>query len=311
MDYEMIKIILIVLGVICFFTVCPMVAVSCYLFSRKNYHNFVAHPERLDHPAYAQWKKPILENMEWMLKQPAEEVRILSEEGFPLAAEWYHNNSKKTVILVHGYKTTPFNNFSSIARIFLEHGWNVLMVWQRAHGKSGGHATTFGLKERRDPQKWAEWVDQNVGGSIAIYGVSMGAASLAYASDRVFPESVRSFVIDCPYCRPYDQMLDMCRDSFPPLKYLLFLICGFAKILLGVNMKDDIRDALKNTSVPSVFISGEQDQTVPLKTVRAAYEACAAEKELIIVPEATHTLSFLAGGESAQNKVFAFLDSKA
>ena len=103
----MIKIILIVLGVICFFTVCPMVAVSCYIFSRKNYHNFVAHPEKLDHPAYAQWKKPILENMEYLGIELDKEANLkaVGVEG-KISAE----NSKVAVYVI------PTNEELVIAR---------------------------------------------------------------------------------------------------------------------------------------------------------------------------------------------------
>ena len=306
----MIEALLIILGILLVFAVGPSIAVTWYLFSRKNYNHFVVHPEKLDDPAYAQWKTAILENMEWMLKQPAEEIEIFSEEGYPLKAEWVDNNSKKTAILIHGYRTTPYNNFSSIARVFLERGWNVLMVWQRAHGKSGGKATTFGLRESRDPEKWVEWVDKNIGGSIALYGISMGAASLAFASDQEFSPSVRSMVIDCAYCRPYDQMLGMCSGTYSALKFMLVMIRAFAWWFLRVDMTADIRIPLGKTSIPAFFLCGEEDKTVSPEYARSAYEACASEKEICIVPEATHTLSFLAGGEELQDRIFAFLDSK-
>ncbi len=304
-------IILIIIGIYLVFAVGPAIAVTWYLFSRKNYHNFVKKPEALNDPAYVKWKTPILENMEWMLEQPCAEVQVLSDEGFPLKAEWYDNGAQKTVIMIHGYRTTPYNNFSSIARVFLQRGWNVLLVWQRAHGKSGGRATTFGLRESRDPHRWVKWVEENVGGSIALYGISMGAASVAYASDSLLSESVSSLVIDCPYCRPFDQMLGMCKGKYSALKFLLYMIRALAKWVLKVDMMADIRESLRNTAIPAFFITGGMDATVPAEDVRMAHEACASEKELIIVSDATHTLSFLAGGTDVQERMFTFLDTQA
>ena len=42
--------------------------------------------------------------------------------------------------------------------------------------------------------------------------------------------------------------------------------------------------------------------------VRDAYDHCSAEKELIVVPNAPHTMAYLVGGSAVKAQLFAFAD---
>ena len=63
----------------------------------------------------------------------------------------------------------------------------------------------------------------------------------------------------------------------------------------------------RNKSIPVFFTHGEKDDFVPPAMTRENYAACAAEKELFLVPEAGHGLSYLVERERCEAALLAFL----
>ena len=51
--------------------------------------------------------------------------------------------------------------------------------------------------------------------------------------------------------------------------------------------------ALAKTTLPVLFIHGEDDRFVPCEMSRRCYEACGADKRLLTVPNAGHGLGFI------------------
>lgn len=288
--------------------VLPCAAVTYLLFRRKTVHDFDERPRPSDR-SYEPYWDTILSNMAYVRSLPYEEQTLTAEDGVRLLANWYDRGSKRTLILLHGFCSTPLNNFSALARAFYERGYNLLMVWQRGHGKSGGKYTTLGLRESGDLLRWIDRVNELVpAGSIAVYGISMGGATVAYASDRIVSSSVKVIGIDCCYCSPYDQM---CKGKgvlsvlWTPM---MPLVCLFSKLLMGVNIRRHTYDSLKNTRIPAVFMIGLADKKVPPRFFRTNYEACASEKELIEVPGAPHALAFVAADGTLRERLFEFVD---
>lgn len=290
--------------------VIPVGIVTCCLFSRKAPRDYDLDPQRLDRSDYAPWKERILADMAWMRGKASREVSVRAGDGVILRGDWYDGGGEKTVILAHGFGTTPLNNFSSIARAFLENGWNALLLCQRAHGKSGGRATGLGMREGDDLLAWAHWAEENTATRKAVlYGISMGGASVAWAAGKTLPKSVRALVIDCAFYLPYRQMLDSREGGRGLLwRIMMPLIWLYVKAFVRLDIKKDARESLKDARLPVYFLHGEMDKTVPAQSARDAWAACGSRKELSIVPGAPHTLAFLAGGETEKKKLFAFLN---
>ena len=68
----------------------------------------------------------------------------------------------------------------------------MLLPDQRAHGYSGGHTITMGVKERYDARDWAVWARSHFGPEVPIFlmGVSMGAATVVLAAGLSLPDNV-------------------------------------------------------------------------------------------------------------------------
>ena len=72
-------------------------------------------------------------------------------------------------------------------------GHNLLLIDERAHGRSEGRTITFGIQERWDVESWARFAVERFGADVQIilYGVSMGAATVLMAAGLDLPENVK------------------------------------------------------------------------------------------------------------------------
>lgn len=234
-------------------------------------------------------------------------ITVRSEEGFDLAASYYPGMSSDTVILVHGYNTVPLNNFVLIADYLHDKGYGILMPDCRAHRESGGKRCTLGLKEQYDLIRWIECADKTLGSeNIFIYGMSMGASTVAYASDKITNNKVRGMILDCGFSSPYSQMSIDMRNRHIPAALLMPIVRLLGKLILGVDIKSSVCDSLRRTEIPALFLHGAADDTVPLCEGKANYEACSSEKEMIIVEGAVHTMSFIVGADKVPDAVINF-----
>lgn len=161
-------------------------------------------PERAD--AQAAWEQHVLRKQGWtadseqgraalarvragvaaMQEQPHEDVFTPATDGTRLHARLYRvPHAHATVILCHGYHSHAEHDFSAqFPALYASGGCNLLLIDERAHGLSEGKCLTFGQLERYDIAQWVHWVREHsrVQRPIALYGVSMGAASVLLAA---------------------------------------------------------------------------------------------------------------------------------
>lgn len=83
---------------------------------------------------------------------------------------------RANLIILHGVgscKETYLPNAAALCAL----GYNLFMVDQRQHGKSGGRYLTYGHREKHDVRKMVDWLVKKTDGlRTGIYGNSMGAA---------------------------------------------------------------------------------------------------------------------------------------
>src|SRR5262249_59487351 len=93
------------------------------------------------------------------------------------------NFNGDAVVLLHGI-TDNREGMGGFARLFLDHGYAVLMPDARAHGESGGMLATYGVRESDDLHRWVSWLyTDELAPAQCVYGVgeSYGAALLLQA----------------------------------------------------------------------------------------------------------------------------------
>ena len=129
---------------------------------------------------YKKYEQRIKDLITHLMSIPYEDIYIDSFDKKRLHAKLYENKeSKKVAILCHGYKGTSYRDFSGGATEFINMGYNVILIDERAHGKSEGHSITFGLKERMDVLGWLDFAKNKFGldYDYVLVGISMGGAT--------------------------------------------------------------------------------------------------------------------------------------
>ncbi len=252
--------------------------------------------------------------IDWVEQHPFETYTILSEDGLKLVG--YYLPAKvptvKTVILAHGYSSYA-KEMGDFARFYHEKlGYHVLMPDARGHGASGGDYIGFGWHERRDYISWIRWAINHIGTDvqIALHGISMGAATVMMASGEELPDQVKAIVEDCGYTTVKDELSYQLKRMYhlPPFPVVSFtsVITNF-KAGYRFSEASALRQVKKNRT-PILFIHGGEDTFVPTEMVYTLYDACKAEKELLIVEGAGHGLAYTIDPEGYEKKTMEFLD---
>lgn len=232
-----------------------------------------------------------------LMERPCEFVTICSHDGLTLSGRYYHvRDGAPLDIGFHGYRSSAFTDFAGGSELSFQMEHNLLLVDQRAHGKSEGRSITFGIQERHDVLSWVEYAVERFGGDteIVLYGVSMGAATVLMASNLDFPCNVKGIVADCPYSSPMEIILHVGRTN-PLPQWLIrpFVIFG-AKVFGGFDiLETDAARAVKESRLPILIIHGTEDGFVPCAMSEAAYQANPGLVSRVTFPNADHALSYL------------------
>lgn len=234
-----------------------------------------------------------------------------SPDGLRLHAYYLEAaHSDKAVILCHGYNSNPRDLIKYILRLHRE-GYSVLAPDARAHGRSEGKFRGMGWPERLDIVQWIQLLILRTGpASIALMGVSMGAATVMMTAGEPLPKQVKAVIEDCGYTSAWEEFKAQLKDQFHlppfPLLYLSSLLC---RIQAGYRFGEaSALKQVKKCRIPMLFIHGEADTFVPYRFLRRLYSAASCPREMYSVPEARHALAMPQNPEGYWNTVFDFLE---
>ena len=247
-----------------------------------------------------------------VLPVPFEEVSIISRDGLKLYGRYYHHKDGAPLsIFFHGYRSGPILDGNGAYLICEKRGYNVLIVTQRAHGKSEGNVMTFGIRERFDCLDWIGYVNERFGAKtpIILMGMSMGAATVLMAAGEDLPENVKGVIADSPFTAPGDIIRTVMKDYKLPDKWLYPLARLSAKVYGGFDLEEtSAREAVKKSKVPILFIHGDDDRFVPCHMGKECYEGCSSTKRILLVEGAGHGLSHGVDAAGYEACVDVFLD---
>ena len=245
---------------------------------------------------------------------PYETVSISAFDGLMLRGRFYSAaDAKGTLLLMHGYHSNAVDNFSCIAEFYYRLGYNLLLVSQRSHGDSDGKYICFGVKERFDCRDWAVYLSQRpdcCGKSIFLDGISMGATTVLMAAGLDLPETVDGIIADSAFTSPWDIIADLAgRRYHLPAHPLCDGLSLLTQCIAGFRLKEySTPEAMRENRIPTLFVHGEGDRFVPYRMTIESHTACAAEKQLVIVPGAGHGGSYLIDRENCETILRAFLE---
>jgi len=197
---------------------------------------------------------------------------------------------------MHGWRSSWSRDFGVIAPFWHDHGCSVLYAEQRGQGESEGEYMGFGMLERYDCLKWAQWANENNPDNLPIYlvGLSMGATTVLMTGDLELPENVRGIMADCGFTSAHDIWKHVAEENLH-LHYGLYATAAndLCKKRISIGSREcSTVDVLKQCKVPVLFIHGADDNFVPVRMTYENYAACSSEKHLLIVPGADHAMSY-------------------
>ena len=259
---------------------------------------------------YQARKEEMLQLIAALEQRPCQRVSITSHDGLRLTGRYYHTADGAPLdIAFHGYRGHALRDFCGGSCISFALGHNLLLVDQRAHGESGGHTITFGAKERLDCLDWVRWAnDRFACPEIALFGVSMGAATVLLASALDLPDNVACVVADSPYSHAEDIIVKTGRQMHLPGALVRLLARCAARVFGGFRLKDaSPADALRQARVPVLLLHGEADRLVPCEMSAVLEANCASTAVRHTFPAAGHGLSYLVDRERYMQAVTDFL----
>lgn len=261
---------------------------------------------------YAPRKEDMMPLIEELLAYPYEEVSIQSHDGLTLYARYYQVKEGADVdIMCHGYRGSAIRDFCGGARFARAMEHNILLIDQRAMGKSEGTAITFGILERYDVLGWANYIAERFGKEckIYLYGISMGAATVVMCRTLPLPENVVGIFADCPYDTPYNIIERVATGQGFPKNATMRFVCLAAKLLGKFNLKeyDCIRAMTEESRLPVYLVHGSGDTFVPSYMSEHIHNANPEYSHLLLVENADHGMSYMTSPEEYRDFVRAFV----
>jgi pimeloyl-ACP methyl ester carboxylesterase len=227
---------------------------------------------------------------------PCEEFCVKSFDGLNLYGKYYECEPGATIeLMMHGYRGSAERDLCGGVQRCFALGRNVLIIDQRACGKSEGNVISFGINESRDCLAWVDFIVEHFGKDVKIIltGISMGASTVIMAAARGIPSNVKGILADCGYSSQEKIIKKVIKDMKLPANVLYPFVKIGSKLYGKFNI-DEISplEATKKINVPIIFFHGENDAYVPCEMSRENYESCTGPKRLVTVPDAGHGLAY-------------------
>ncbi len=305
-------ILLIILCAILILFITAVVVFFFYTFVRKEDESRVIF-KKGDEGYFGEFYKSIFEGANYIMSQKYEEHRIKSFDGLTLYGRYLKNgDSKKTIILFHGYRSCGEKDFSGSFKFYVDNGFNILLVDQRCHENSEGKIISFGVKESRDVITWTNYVLKTYGEDkeIFIEGLSMGAATVLFSTRFNMPDNVKGIIADCGFDSPEKIIRKVAKQNFKINGFLLMPALNILCKLLGKFSVYEVSSekALKNFDRPVLFIHGTGDDFVPYEMSASGFEAANEPKFICLVDGAMHGMSYLVDTPKVQKAFNDFIE---
>jgi uncharacterized protein len=243
-------------------------------------------------------------------------VQVTARDGIVLRA-WLFKPEKSNgdaVLILHGI-ADPRASQAGLARMFLDHGYAVLVPDSRAHGESGGNIATYGLLESDDVHRWVSWLmddqhprhvfgmGESLGGALLIESLAVEPRFSAIVADSAFSSFERiardRVAEKLPFPPGIGRML-----AAPPV-WAGFL---YARLRYGLDfLAASPEAALAHSTTPVLLIHGLNDRMTPPEHSEILAATNRRWTELWLVPGAGHVNAFGAAPLEFEDRVISFL----
>ena len=261
----------------------------------------------------AKYKKEIIDGNSWINSMHYDDIYINSRDGLKLHGIYLSNeNSKRTLILFHGYGSVAIFDLACIARFYYNQGFNILIPDQRTHGSSEGKYIGFGVLEKFDCVQWIDYINNNYNlPDVFLYGVSMGATTVLMAAGLGLPKNVKGIISDCGFTSIKELFAKILIKDFKISKFPIYYMASImSKVLAGYYFKDGSTvEAVKNSKIPLLIFHGGNDSLIPKNMSKSIYDASVSEyKRICIIENADHAECYASDSIKYEHESIGFLN---
>ncbi|KRN75335.1 hypothetical protein IV73_GL000498 [Weissella kandleri] len=261
---------------------------------------------------------PLYDQQEaWQKYQKHAQVwNLQANDGVKLKGDYVpaEQATTKTALVIHGFGV-DHQAMAPYAAMFHQQGYNVLLIDNRAAGRSGGKYIGYGYLEAKDAKKWTQMIVEKQGADaqIVVMGASLGGATTMMLSGMNPPAQVKAYVEDAGYHSIYDELIYQANEMYHIPAWLanplVHIVSGYSRLYAGYSFKQgNVQQYLVKNHRPMLFIHGEKDSFVPTKYIKQNYRAQAGPKQMVIVPKAEHTKSYAVEKEAYVERMMNFLN---
>jgi len=215
-----------------------------------------------------------------------QEITLNTSDGHSIPIWWHPpEDGEKVVVFFHGNGSSVYDG-RFIYQHFIEQGFGVLGAEYPGYPNASGKPTENGLINGALAQ-YDFISEQGVNpDDIYLYGTSLGAGVAAQLASR---RKVGKIVMEAPF----NSMMDMVRVSMP-----IFAVRPLVKD------KYESHKALKNQTVPMLWVHGTLDRVIPLSQGQKLFDGYTGPKTKLIVPNGNHNDLWISGAREAITEFF-------
>ena len=231
-------------------------------------------------------------------------------DGLNLYAEYYDLGFDRTVFVIPG-RTEGLRYGYYFAIPYVERGFNVMVIDQRAHGKSDGVWNSIGFKEHRDVIKWAELLRDRFGmNDIILHGICIGSACGLYAlTSPDCPENLRGLVADGMYPNFYESFKNHMIELKKPTFMAMDMVNWWQKHYTGFDMKTGPADVIHKYYKPLLMLHGKGDRYSLPSEAQKLYDKCPSDnKKIVFFENGLHSKLRYQDTELYDKSVSEFID---
>ena len=166
--------------------------------------------------------------------------------------------------------------------------------------------------EHKDCLDWIRYAIERFGENtpVFLWGISMGASTVLMSAGLDLPKNVVGIIADCGFTSPREIFHSVMTSS---IKLPIFLLWGAdicCRIMAGFSIDGaSTVEAIRDNRLPLLLLHGRADDFVPCwMTEKCAAAAVNCEKDVVLVEEAGHGLSFLVDRDRVYAALVKFLD---
>jgi len=291
--------------------------ISAAIYAYKFTHFFekpgewnVAHPKNVFDKTWKLFKGPSFGKNENdpLPDFPFSNISFTLKEGKKIDVwESKIHDPKGTVCLFHGL-TSSKAYYLPEAKYFREHGYNVLLLDFRGHGKSEGMRTTIGYNEAEEVKLAYEYLKTKGEKRIFLFGGSMGAVTIARAVS-VYNLKPSGVILEMPFDALLDHIKARGRSfGFPQTLFAIPVTSWIAVENSFPAFKHKTSEYAKKIDCPVLLEWGTKDHLVTEKETTNIFNNLRSKnKKLVVYEEAMHSSLFRQDPVKWQREIEHFL----